>query len=522
MNKFNSHIKIGVIALLTVFVNSCSKDNIEEPDGEPAVVSKITISTNTNVLTEPSLNGSFKLTLTKIVNKTTTVNYTISGTATNGEDYKMIDTKIDIPANNLSILIPIEIKDDGETEENETIIITLTNTNNPDVEIGDSNSAMITISANTETFVLQPNETLNYMVNQNATSETIALFYNLKILSQTKYLIGQHDAFSSFYMDAGGDSDIKKTTGSDPSLLGSDFMFITDDLNNELLSNWYFQQEQLITGHAKEAYNKGMVNIFAWHFREPFEGLHFYTSEMTTYQKQNAFKSILPGGSNHDYYKTKLEKIADVAKSMIGNNGELVPFIFRPFHEFDGDWFWWGAPYSTAEEFKTLWRFTVEYLRDVLQVNNILFAFSPDNKYNNDTEYLERYPGDAYVDVLGMDNYGDFKNKGQMGVDEANKKLKVISDLAIQKVKIAALTETCYFVEPGVSNPITDFYSNNLYQALTKNEVELGFMMFWSNSKDRYCTPTPGLSTTPDFITFTNKAESVLQNEIPNMYQLPN
>ena len=81
-----------------------------------------------------------------------------------------------------------------------------------------------------------------YMVDSNATKETIALFYNLKTLSKTGFAVGQQDAFSGFYNNSGGMSDIKKTTGNDPALLGSDFMFITDKINDGQSSNWFYQQ----------------------------------------------------------------------------------------------------------------------------------------------------------------------------------------------------------------------------------------------------------------------------------------
>ncbi|MFI1770897.1 glycoside hydrolase family 26 protein [Thalassobellus citreus] len=373
-----------------------------------------------------------------------------------------------------------------------------------------------------EDFVLKPEETASYMVNSNATSETVALFYNLKALSASKFIVGQHNAFHDFYNDNVGESDIKKTTGSDPGLLGTDFLFITDDKNDGTSTNWFYQQEQRIKTDVVNTYNKGMVNTFSWHLREPYEGEHFYTSEMTEFQKKNAFKSILPGGENHEYYKQKLEKVAEVANSITGLDNTLAPIIFRPFHEFDGDWFWWGASYCTAQDYISLWQFTVKYLRDVLFVNNMLFAFSPDNSFNSASEYLERYPGDDYVDILGMDNYGDFKNQGQTGVNNANDKLQIISNLAIEKVKIAALTETGYFVTPGSNSPIPNFYSNNLYNAITNNDAQIGYMMFWSNSNETYCTPAPDLPDTDNFVAFANKPKFVILSGLPNMYTMPN
>ncbi len=373
----------------------------------------------------------------------------------------------------------------------------------------------------TQGYYPEPGETASYMVDPDATSETVALFYNLKINSKTDFLIGQQDAFNAFYTNAGGDSDMKKLTGSDPALLGSDFMFITDDNNNGEANNFFYQQEVQITGDAIEAYNKGMVNIFCWHLREPYEGDEFYTSAMSEFQKANAFKSILPNGINHDYYKQKLQKVAEVAKSLVGSNGTLSPIIFRPFHEFDGDFFWWGAAYSTPEEFKTVWRFTVEYLRDEMDVHNILYAYAPDNSYSTKSAYMSRYPGDEYVDIMGMDNYGDLSPQDGSRIDLANAKLKVVSDLALEHVKIAALSETGYFVD--ADNQLgSEFYSTNLYNVLTNNNVQVGFMMFWQNSNETYTVPVPGVSGEADFLSFIEKEKTTLLDDLPAMYTMPN
>lgn len=367
--------------------------------------------------------------------------------------------------------------------------------------------------------ILTPENVRSYMADPNATDETVALFYNLKKLQKTKYLIGQQDAFSSFYNDMGGESDIKKATGHDPALLGSDFMFITDDQNNGESSNWFYQQEQQITADVVEAYDKGMVNIFSWHIREPYEGISFYTDDMTDFQKQNAFASILPGGENHEYYKSKLDKVADVLSNLKGSDNKLIPVIFRPWHEFDGSWFWWGASYCTPQQYKEAWQFTVEYLRDTKNVHNVLYAFSPDKSYTTDAEYLSRYPGDNYIDVLGMDNYGDFANGSANGVTTANNKLKMVSDLAKEKVKIAAMTETGYRITSSTS-PLNGFFTNSIYKAMTDNDVELAFVMFWNNNQDGYYVPPAGQSNTQDFVDFTLKTESVLVNTIPTMYTI--
>ncbi len=501
-------------AVLLVLMASCSKDN-----DEPSELAELSITANSTTITEGE-SASFTLTLSAPLSSPVNVTLQIEGSAANGADYQSIGDEITIPANRLTESITISSLEDDEEEDTEVLRLTLLSTDHTGISIT-QNQASLSIEDTEQEFRLAPAAARSYMVNPAATEETVALFYNLKRSAETGFVVGQQDAFHLFFNDNRGDADMKKTTGRDPGLLGSDFMFITSDRNDETPNNWFYQQEQLIKQDVAEAYNKGMINAFTWHFNEPYDGEHFYTAQMTSFQKANAFKSIMPGASNHEYFRAKLDKVASVAKSLTGNDGKPIPIIFRPFHEFDGHWFWWGRDYCTAQEFITVWRFMVEYLRDTKGVNNMLFAFSPDNSYTTQSGYLSRYPGDAYVDILGMDNYGDFNNEGTAGVERANAKLQIVSDLAKERVKIAALAETGYFVTPGQNTPISGFYSENLYKALTDNNIQISYMMFWNNIGNTYCVPPPGQSDTNDFINFANKSRSLLEDALPDMYTLP-
>ena len=385
------------------------------------------------------------------------------------------------------------------------------------ISCDNSETVVVTPTPTVSIDVVTPQNVKNYMVDKNASTETVALFYNLRNLGKSKTLIGQQDAFNSFYQNSGS-SDIKKTTGNDPSILGSDFMFITDKDNPN--NNWYVQQENKIIQDTKDAYTKGMINTFCWHLREPYNEKSFYSADMTSEQRTDAFKSLLPGGKFNDWFKKKLDKVASVVSNLKDTNGKQIPIIFRPFHEFDGNWFWWGANYCTTEEYISVYRFTVNYLRDTKNVHNILFAFSPDNSYTTPSSYLSRYPGDDYVDVLGMDNYGDFDNKGTSGASLANSKLKLISDLAISKNKIAALTETGYRVT-STTPAINNWFSTYLYDAITNNNLQIAYVMFWSNTSSGYYVPTPGNSNVADFQNFTLKSKIILQNNISKMYSFP-
>lgn len=499
---------------LGLFAVACS------PDDEVIPVKKLNVSLETTgEASEEGINASFTLKLEERLDDDIQVELNLGGSATNGEDYETIPQVITISADLLSVKTTVRPIEDFDEEGDEIISISIKSVDNEIIVFG-TQEVSIVLKDGPTLEDLKRDEQRPFMVNSFSTDETVSLFYNLKKLAKTSFLVGQQDAFSAFFNNDFGDSDIKKSTGSDPAILGSDFMFITDDENDESPGNWFYQQEQSIKDDVLEAYEKGMVNVFAWHLREPYEGEHFYVSEMSDFQKENAFKSILPGGENHNYYKEKLDKVAEVIGSLKGPSGEAIPIVFRPFHEFDGHWFWWGKPYATELEFIQCWKFTVDYLVKEKGLNNILFAFSPDNQFLAEATYLERYPGDSYVDILGMDNYGDFRDGSSMGTQDANTKLKIVSDLAISKGKVAALTETCYFVEPGVTVVRPNFYSQELFGVLTQNDVQVGFMMFWSNSRDRYCTPIQGEEAYADFMSFINLDQTLLADDLNDVYSI--
>jgi mannan endo-1,4-beta-mannosidase len=230
----------------------------------------------------------------------------------------------------------------------------------------------------------------------------------------------------------------------------------------------------------------------------------------------NTVKELLPGGKAHDAYKTNLESIANLAKAARTADGTMVPIIFRPFHEMEGNWFWWGRQYRTPEEFKDVWRFTVEYLRDSLEVHNFLYAYSSDCKFKTAEQYLTEYPGDEYVDVLGMDDYWDFRPDGANDPQAAADKIKIVSDLAHERGKLAALTET------GLES-ISDstWFTQKLLPALRSKGAKLAYVMLWRNDsrmKHHFYAPFPGHNSVPDFLKFYNDDYTLFENDLKNIY----
>lgn len=131
--------------------------------------------------------------------------------------------------------------------------------------------------------------------------------------------------------------------------------------------------------------------------------------------------------------------IADYAGQVKG------PILFRPFHEGAGDWFWWGAAGCSAAEYQQLFRYTAEYLRDTKQVHNLIYVYTADVEYTQDSAAIsdQRYPGDDYVDVIGIDMYNiDSGTDSGPWFSEFAAEVSAARQFADEHGKLFAVTET--------------------------------------------------------------------------------
>lgn len=352
------------------------------------------------------------------------------------------------------------------------------------------------------------------LVDSLATAETKALYKNLKELSEVGIMFGHHDAnaYGHSWKDQRNRSDVKDVCGSHPAVFGHDFSSITN-LGTRLKEQKTNEDKlrELIT----EAYLLNGVNTITWHFNnpgDPEDGSFYWSATPVA-----VLPDLLPNGEKHEVYKEILTRIATFAKSCKGRNGELIPMIFRPYHEYDGDWFWWGVPFhASVEEFKALWTFTVCYLRDTLGVHNFIYAISPDCRFKTKEEFLKCYPGDAYVDMIGIDNYWDLRPDG--GTEqEFIQKLDILDRVAKEKNKLAALTETG---SESIKNP--RWWTDVLLRLMTVSSYKLSYVMLWRNAYDHpthYYAPFPGHPSVPNFIEFRNDKRMRFLDDLPFMYR---
>ncbi|WP_117234964.1 glycoside hydrolase family 26 protein [Vibrio maerlii] len=366
------------------------------------------------------------------------------------------------------------------------------------------------------------------LINPNSTPETKALYTNLKALGE-KVMFGHEDAFAYGAKWWGqGDSealnsDVKLVTGSHPAVFGVDVGAI--GLGNEKnLDGVKFDD---YSHYIKAMFQKGGVNTISWHIYSPIDGHH-------SWAKTSYVEELIPGGKHHDNLKAYLDSYISFNESLkvtVDGQEIWVPIIFRPWHEHNGDWFWWGKGHTSEQDYIALWKFTVDYLIDKKQ-NNLIFAFSPDRSRLDiedfEASYQYGYAGDDYVDIIGYDNYWDLGHKAnELSIKEQQAMfidgLEKLTDLAEKKGKVSALSE-------GGQEGIFDskFWTERFAAGIFANEKtsRISYALVWRNNNEKlgkkghYFGPYPEEHSANDFKAFHANPSTVFLNDIPEMYKL--
>lgn len=340
--------------------------------------------------------------------------------------------------------------------------------------------------------------------DKNATKETQHLFANLKTLLNKGIMVGHQDdlAYGVGWKYEAGRSDIKDVTGEYPAVYGWELGRLEIDSPVNLDGVPFDKMKQFI----KEGYQRGGVITISWHLNSPLTGKPAWDPSPGT------VAAILPGGEKNNLYKSWLDKVAAFMLDLKGKNGELIPVIFRPFHELNGSWFWWGKNHCTPEQLIQLYRFTETYLRDIKNVQNLLYAYNTD-RFATKEDYLERYPGDDYVDVIGFDIYqkGDILANDKF-IAELDKSLSTLEKIAVSKNKIPALTEFGYNTVPDA-----DWWTGVFNKAIEKHGI--AYALAWRNAGQKstneteYYVPYKGQLSAEDFKKFSELKKIFFENK---------
>jgi mannan endo-1,4-beta-mannosidase len=291
-------------------------------------------------------------------------------------------------------------------------------------------------------------------------------------------------------------SDVYKVCNDYPALCGWDLGHLETGSETNIDNVPFSEMRHNIC----RAYEMGAISTISWHPTNPVTGGNTWDVSARVVEQ------ILPGGAYADKFENWLNTIADYLLSLVDSKGNLIPIIFRPYHEHTGSWFWWGNDHCTQEEYITLWKYTVTFLRDTKQVHNLLYCYSSD-KVENTEEYLYKYPGDQWVDILGLDCY-DFPHAGVHYPTALPKNLQILQEVGIQKQKPYALTETgnlCVQHQTWWTDMLLQYADN----------YGIKWFLVWINIEEKqYYGPYPQQMSANNFVEFYKNPKTIFVSDL--------
>ena len=356
-------------------------------------------------------------------------------------------------------------------------------------------------------FLLVPNKHFaQALADPAATTLTKKLYTSLFEIQKKGVVFGHQDdmAYGVGWKYIKGNSDIKLVTGEYPGIYGWDIAHIEIKSPNNIDDVPFANMKQYI----QEGFTRGGLITLSWHAKNPLTGGNAWDTTHGT------VASILPGGLKHTKYVDWLNQVAGFLCELKTKEGIQIPVLFRPFHEFTGNWFWWCKNTCTPAEFKELWRFTISYLRDVKKIHHLIYVYNTAD-YKTEEDFLERYPGDEWVDVLSFDRY-QFEGTNGTAVfnDVMTKQLTILNKVSEERKKPAAIAETGFEAIPD-----SNWWTGTLYPLLKK--VPLVYVLVWRNhgfmkstGKMHHYAPYPGHTSSSDFIKLFNFPDIFFEKKI--------
>ncbi len=229
-------------------------------------------------------------------------------------------------------------------------------------------------------------------VNPNATPEAKQLLKFLYSI-QGKYVItGQHNYLGkmSVYTDS-----MYLLTGKYPGLWGCDYGFAdsSHDIDN-------IKYRPLLVPEIIKQHNRGSIITMTYHQADPYVGepCPFVGGVQTKLTPEQWNDILTDGTAANTTWKEYVDRLAAEFKKL---QDKHIPVLFRPYHEMNGKWFWWGG--KTGENgFPKMWKMLYDRFTNYHKLNNLIWVWSPDKPWHGLKEY---YPGDKYVDIVSLDIY---------------------------------------------------------------------------------------------------------------------
>lgn len=341
-------------------------------------------------------------------------------------------------------------------------------------------------------------------VNETSKNGAEQLLGRLQTLQQKGYMYGhQDDPFYGLQWDGdtmpGVDrSDILSIVGDYPAIMGFDLGGIEMGDEKNLDSVAFARIRTEIIKH----HQRGGIITISWHPRNPVTGGNAWDVSDTTVVRQ-----ILQNDSAKALFATWMTRVGDFLSTLKTEDGVPVPIIFRPWHENNGSWFWWGQKLCSDEEFHGLWNTLQDYLTGE-GLDNLLWSYSPnlDGSWTKE-RFLARYPGNDRVALIGEDAY-------QWGTEDEfvsalNADLTFLSDFAKENGKMIAMTECGY-----KNIPDSTWWTRVLKPVMDKYPIS--YFHTWRNYSKEYFAPDPDQQSAADFKKLYDAPNTLFLKEIIN------
>ena len=229
-------------------------------------------------------------------------------------------------------------------------------------------------------------------INPNATPEAKALLaYLYKVVDDGKIISAQHHKDILLnpdrYME---DLDLVfAASGKIPMMWGADM-------------GW---DQQKVIDLAIEEHEKGRLVTLMWHSQRPLdEGPTIFRDQCQGRFSSEEWEQLMtPGSDMYNGWLTKVDSVANYLKQL---KERKIPILWRPYHEMNGRWFWWGDRKGENGYIK-LWKMMYDRYVNYHHLDNLLWVWNANGPDNNAYDYELYFPGLDYVDVLATDIYND-------------------------------------------------------------------------------------------------------------------
>jgi len=186
---------------------------------------------------------------------------------------------------------------------------------------------------------------------------------------------------------------IMEQTGKQPAIRGIDLLAYRSN------TDWMDHAPERAIEWVNEY--KGIATL-TWHWNVPSveggEEVAFYVESTgnTPFTTFSITKALEEGTWEN---KQLLADIDAIAAELTKLKEADVPVLWRPLHEAEGAWFWWGA--EGPEACKKLYRLLYDKLTNEYGLDNLIWVWTG---YTFPTS-AAWYPGDDVVDMVGYDKY---------------------------------------------------------------------------------------------------------------------